>query len=150
MAPTDTTTKGPRSPRPIDIEIGARIRRMRSMHPKGKMSQENLGNAVGVTFQQIQKYERGSNRIGTSRLVELANALEVDATELVRGLSKFGEKPSSMAETFHNTNGAYAMSKALSQLNPRVQGALIELARALAKGNAREIGTAVHGALAAE
>ena len=133
MATTDTKSKhAPRSPAPIDVEVGARIRRMRTMHPKGKMSQERLGDLVGVTFQQIQKYEKGTNRIGISRLVSIADALEVDASQIVEGLSEHGSRPSTMAEMFHNTNQAYAMSEALSKLTVKVQNTLVEHARALA------------------
>ena len=54
---------------PVDVHVGARMRQRRTLLG---MSQEKLGTAVGLTFQQIQKYERGSNRIGSSRLFEFA------------------------------------------------------------------------------
>jgi transcriptional regulator with XRE-family HTH domain len=60
--------------RPIDVRVGQRIRQRRILLG---MSQEKLGTAVGLTFQQIQKYERGSNRIGASRLYEFAKVLDV-------------------------------------------------------------------------
>jgi transcriptional regulator with XRE-family HTH domain len=59
---------------PVDVHVGARMRQRRSLLG---MSQTNLGSAVGLTFQQIQKYERGSNRIGSSRLFEFAKVLDV-------------------------------------------------------------------------
>ena len=59
---------------PVDVHVGARMRQRRSLLG---MSQTNLGTAVGLTFQQIQKYERGSNRIGSSRLFEFAKVLDV-------------------------------------------------------------------------
>ena len=59
---------------PVDVHVGRRLRSRRTMLG---MSQENLGDAVGVTFQQIQKYERGLNRIGSSRLYEFSRALNV-------------------------------------------------------------------------
>ncbi|SLN73018.1 transcriptional repressor DicA [Oceanibacterium hippocampi] len=59
---------------PIDIHVGSRVRLRRNL--KG-MSQEKLGLAIGLTFQQIQKYERGANRIGSSRLFQLAQVLDV-------------------------------------------------------------------------
>lgn len=59
---------------PVDVHVGRRLRSRRTMLG---MSQENLGDAVGVTFQQIQKYERGLNRIGSSRLYEFSQALNV-------------------------------------------------------------------------
>src|SRR3954462_9487127 len=62
------------APNPIDIRVGARLRLRRNMLG---LSQEKLGEAIGLTFQQVQKYERGANRIGASRLHELSQALDV-------------------------------------------------------------------------
>src|SRR6478609_5765393 len=59
---------------PVDVHVGARMRQRRTLPG---MSQEKLGTAVGLTFQQIQKYERGANRIGSSRLYEFAKVLDV-------------------------------------------------------------------------
>jgi transcriptional regulator with XRE-family HTH domain len=61
-------------PNPIDVHVGSRLRLRRTLLG---LSQEALGEALGLTFQQIQKYERGANRIGASRLFDLARALEV-------------------------------------------------------------------------
>lgn len=61
-------------PDPIDVHVGSRVRMRRTLLG---MSQEKLGNALGLTFQQIQKYERGANRIGSSRLFKLSQILEV-------------------------------------------------------------------------
>ncbi|MAR56569.1 MAG: transcriptional regulator [Rickettsiales bacterium] len=61
-------------PHPVDIHVGKRLRLRRSVLG---LSQEVLGNAIGVTFQQIQKYERGVNRIGASRLYQFASYLKV-------------------------------------------------------------------------
>jgi DNA-binding XRE family transcriptional regulator len=63
-----------RSPNPIDQYVGARIRMRRIMLG---MSQERLGDAIGLTFQQIQKYEKGTNRIGASRLQQVGLVLNV-------------------------------------------------------------------------
>jgi transcriptional regulator with XRE-family HTH domain len=62
------------APSPVDVHVGARVRLRRTLMG---MSQEKLGAAVGLTFQQIQKYERGANRIGASRLFEIASVLQV-------------------------------------------------------------------------
>lgn len=62
------------SPDPVDIHVGARVRLRRTLLG---MSQEKLGNALGLTFQQVQKYERGANRIGSSRLFQLSKILDV-------------------------------------------------------------------------
>ena len=61
-------------PSPIDAHVGARIRLRRTLMG---MSQERLGDSLGLTFQQIQKYERGVNRVGASRLYDLARVLDV-------------------------------------------------------------------------
>ena len=62
------------TPDPVDVHVGSRLRLRRTLLG---VSQEKLGNAVGLTFQQIQKYERGANRIGASRLFDMAHALDV-------------------------------------------------------------------------
>lgn len=62
------------SPDPVDIHVGARVRLRRTLLG---MSQEKLGKALGLTFQQVQKYERGANRIGSSRLFQLSKILDV-------------------------------------------------------------------------
>ena len=61
-------------PNPVDIHVGSRVRLRRTLLG---MSQEKLGNALGLTFQQVQKYERGTNRIGSSRLFLLSRILDV-------------------------------------------------------------------------
>lgn len=61
-------------PRPVDAHVGARVRLRRTMLG---MSQERLAQALGLTFQQVQKYERGTNRVGSSRLYELSKILDV-------------------------------------------------------------------------
>jgi len=63
-----------RNPNPIDIHVGKRVRLRRTLLG---MSQEKLGDAIGLTFQQVQKYERGTNRIGSSRLWQLSQVLDV-------------------------------------------------------------------------
>ena len=62
------------APNPVDIHVGSRVRLRRTLLG---LSQEKLGTAVGLTFQQIQKYERGANRIGASRLFEMSRVLDV-------------------------------------------------------------------------
>ena len=86
-------------PNPIDVHVGSRVRLRRNMLG---LSQEKLGEAIGLTFQQVQKYERGANRIGASRLLELSRVLDVpvsffyDQTDPVRAPAiptGFGEEP---------------------------------------------------------
>jgi transcriptional regulator with XRE-family HTH domain len=62
------------NPNPVDIHVGSRVRLRRTLLG---MSQEKLGGALGLTFQQVQKYERGTNRIGSSRLFQLSRILDV-------------------------------------------------------------------------
>jgi transcriptional regulator with XRE-family HTH domain len=61
-------------PNPIDVHVGSRLRLRRTLLG---MSQERLGEAIGLTFQQVQKYERGANRVGASRLYDLSRVLDV-------------------------------------------------------------------------
>ncbi len=68
------TNSSSRSPNPIDIHVGARVRLRRNLLG---LTLETLAKAVGVTYQQLQKYERGVNRVGASRLFTLGRALEV-------------------------------------------------------------------------
>ena len=63
-----------KAPNPIDVHVGSRVRLRRMMLG---MSQEKLGESLGITFQQIQKYEKGTNRIGASRLQHIATILKV-------------------------------------------------------------------------
>jgi transcriptional regulator with XRE-family HTH domain len=71
-----------KSPSPIDIHVGSRVRKRRMMLG---MSQEKLGDALGLTFQQIQKYEKGINRMGASRLQQAADLLGVPVPFLKAG-----------------------------------------------------------------
>jgi len=73
-----------KSPNPIDKHVGTRVRMRRVMVG---MSQEKLGEALGITFQQIQKYEKGTNRIGASRLQAAARILNVPVNFFFEGAS---------------------------------------------------------------
>ena len=70
--PTPVRTRG--GPEAVDVHVGRRVRQRRNMLG---MSQEKLGEALGLTFQQVQKYERGANRIGASRLYHISEVLDV-------------------------------------------------------------------------
>ncbi len=76
MPPDEAQPRGDKigKPSPIDVHVGARIRLRRTLLG---MSQERLGEALGLTFQQVQKYERGANRVGASRLFDLSRVLDV-------------------------------------------------------------------------
>jgi transcriptional regulator with XRE-family HTH domain len=72
------------APNPVDLHVGLRVRlRRRAL----KMSQEKLAESLGLTFQQVQKYERGSNRISASKLYEIARALRAPVAWFFEGLA---------------------------------------------------------------
>jgi transcriptional regulator with XRE-family HTH domain len=75
-------------PNPIDVHVGTRVRLRRTLLG---MSQEKLGEAIGLTFQQVQKYERGANRVGASRLYDLSRVLDVPVSYF------FEEMPATVA-----------------------------------------------------
>jgi transcriptional regulator with XRE-family HTH domain len=74
VGPSAEDSEKEHRPSPIDVHVGSRVRLRRTLLG---MSQEKLGEALGLTFQQIQKYERGVNRIGASRLFDLSRVLDV-------------------------------------------------------------------------
>ena len=96
-------------PSPIDIYVGSRIRLRRTLLG---MSQERLGDALGLTFQQVQKYERGVNRVGASRLFEISRVLEVPISYF------FDDMPEGMSESpFSGPRGRmYGSAEAQSRL----------------------------------
>jgi transcriptional regulator with XRE-family HTH domain len=71
-----------KTPNPIDRHVGSRVRMRRMML---SMSQEKLGDALGLTFQQVQKYEKGTNRIGASRLQQISDILQVPVAFFFEG-----------------------------------------------------------------
>lgn len=85
VAPKISSGKSRRDP--IDSHVGSRVRLRRTLLG---MSQEKLGQAVGITFQQIQKYERGLNRIGSSRLYQFAQVLDVPVSFFFENLPSDG------------------------------------------------------------
>ena len=87
--------KGSRSPSPIDIHVGSRVRLRRMLLG---MSQEKLGEQLGLTFQQVQKYEKGINRIGASRLFDLARVLGVSVQFFFKEASLTAEADQSVHE----------------------------------------------------
>jgi transcriptional regulator with XRE-family HTH domain len=76
-----------KAPNPIDKHVGSRVRMRRMML---SMSQEKLGDALGLTFQQVQKYEKGTNRIGASRLQQISNILQVPVEFFFEGAPHVG------------------------------------------------------------
>lgn len=76
-----------KEPKPVDRLVGSRIRFRRN---ELGVSQEALGDAIGITFQQVQKYEKGTNRIGSSRLCEIAKVLKVTPSYFFEGTDAAG------------------------------------------------------------
>lgn len=79
-----------KKPNPTDVHVGSRIRLRRNMLG---MSQEKLGENLGITFQQIQKYEKGANRIGASRLYEVSRVLDVPVQYFFDDMPADGDRP---------------------------------------------------------
>ena len=127
----------PRSASPVDTHVGTRIRLRRQIL---KMSQEKLGAELGVTFQQVQKYERGANRVGASRLWALAGVLEVPIGFFFEGLSgptyddSFAEGDQTpIIYDFINSSDGVELAKAVSRIRSKaVRRQILELARSLA------------------
>src|SRR6266540_7253538 len=84
-----------KAPNPIDKHVGSRVRMRRMML---SMSQEKLGDALGLTFQQVQKYEKGTNRIGASRLQQISETLQVPVSFFFEGWPSDGGSSSSKAD----------------------------------------------------
>ncbi len=90
-------------PHPVDTYVGRRMKFCRVI--KG-MSQEDLGKAVGITFQQVQKYEKGNNRVGASRLYQFSKVLEVQVGYFFSGVdADIGHDNCSMHEVLDNHAG---------------------------------------------
>jgi len=83
---------------PVDIHVGGRVRLRRTLMG---LSQEKLGEAVGLTFQQIQKYERGANRIGASRMFDLSKVLDVPVSFFFDDMSEEIKKRETEPVGFH-------------------------------------------------
>src|SRR6202790_3093784 len=130
------------NPNPTDVHVGARVRLRRTLLG---MSQEKLGDAIGLTFQQVQKYERGANRVGASRLFDLSRVLDVPVsfffedmaavapTEARAGLAEAPERyeadPVPEAEAAGPRRAYYKIP------DPHIRRRLFDLAKALAKSS---------------
>ena len=129
-------------PHPVDIHVGSRVRMRRTLLG---MSQEKLGEALGLTFQQVQKYERGANRIGASRLHEISHILDVPvsfffeemgseaAAASAGGLSdepaEFEHDPLAKRETLELVRAYYRIT------DPKVRKRIFELTKAVANAS---------------
>jgi len=118
-----------RTPDPLDTMVGARIRVLR-IH--NRISQTDLAEQIGVTFQQVQKYEKGTNRIGASRLSRIANVLGVSVGEL---FESSGHKTDDASSPFRllAEAGALRVLKAYTRTSDlRIRHAIAELIEGIA------------------
>jgi transcriptional regulator with XRE-family HTH domain len=133
--------KGPRRPNPIDVHVGSRVRFRRMLLG---MSQEKLGQKLGLTFQQVQKYEKGINRIGASRLFDLAQVLGVSVQFFYEeapaadahpfAADGFADKPAEHTIVdFLRSRDGLELNRAFIRISEaRTRRAIVELVRSLA------------------
>jgi transcriptional regulator with XRE-family HTH domain len=129
-------TKG--TPEPTDIHVGARVRMRRLML---SMSQEKLGGALGLTFQQVQKYEKGTNRIGASRLQHISSILQVPISFFFEGAPKLPGAPTgngaattpTYVSDFLGTADGLALTKAFMRIKePKLRRSVVHLVQEIA------------------
>ncbi len=123
-------------PDPVDIHVGLRLRERRTLLG---MSQSELGGRVGLTFQQIQKYERGSNRISASRLFQFAGILGIEVDHFFAGLELARRESARLGDA----GDAARMREILSLVRAyygisdgKLRNELFELVKAIADGSA--------------
>jgi transcriptional regulator with XRE-family HTH domain len=134
-----------KAPNPVDKHVGSRVRMRRMMLG---MSQEKLGNALGLTFQQVQKYEKGTNRIGASRLQQISNTLQVPVSFFFEGapnvqvgtrVEGMGEAPSpAYISDFLATSDGLALTKAFMRIpDSKLRRRIVDLVEQIAGGDKR-------------
>jgi transcriptional regulator with XRE-family HTH domain len=134
-----------RSPNPVDIHVGMQVRLRRK---ELKISQERLADQLGLTFQQVQKYERGANRISASKLYEIARALRVSIAWFFEGLDDPTADPfdgvtetdrAPFARSFLTSPEGIDLANLFPKVTPRrVRRRLVDLVRSLAEGDDAE------------
>lgn len=127
-----------RGPHPIDVHVGRRVRQRRKAM---NVTQERLADELGLTFQQVQKYERGANRVSASKLYEIATALETGIEYFFEGLTdpataKTGGVGQPDSERFVNAFLMSAEGLELAELftrlqSPRLRKRIVELVRTM-------------------
>jgi transcriptional regulator with XRE-family HTH domain len=123
------------TPDPIDVEVGIRIRTRRKLLG---ISQTQLAQSLGLTFQQVQKYERGANRVSASTLVRIARTLETSVASLV-GEHEGGSRDTDLFQHL-TTPGSFELLQAYSRMpEGDVRRALVNLAKAMADGDAHSV-----------
>jgi len=130
---------GKKQPNPIDSHVGSRVRLRRMMTG---ISQEKLGEHLGITFQQIQKYEKGINRIGASRLQSISNVLQVPVSFFFEGapdpvgagdLEGFEENSSEYMIEFLSSTEGLQLNRAFSKIRDgKVRRRIVDLVKSLA------------------
>jgi transcriptional regulator with XRE-family HTH domain len=134
-----------KAPNPTDKHVGSRVRMRRMMLG---MSQEKLGDALGLTFQQVQKYEKGTNRIGASRLQQIAHILQVQVSFFFEGAPSaqvgtrtegFGEAPSpAYVSDFLATSDGLALTKAFMRISDnKLRRRIVDLVEQIAGSEKR-------------
>jgi len=126
-----------KAPNPIDKHVGSRVRMRRMMLA---MSQEKLGDALGLTFQQVQKYEKGTNRIGASRLQQIAQILQVPVEFFFEGAPKLGggngmqDAPTATyVSDFLATSEGLSLTKAFTRIkDPKLRRRIVDLVEEIA------------------
>jgi len=127
-----------KTPNPVDKYVGSRVRMRRIMLG---LSQEKLGDALGLTFQQIQKYEKGTNRIGASRLHQIADILQVPVSFLFEGgpasntsVEGLGEAPSpAYVSDFLATSEGLALTRAFTKItDAKLRRSIVDLVEQIA------------------
>jgi transcriptional regulator with XRE-family HTH domain len=121
----------------IDKEVGSRVRMRRISIG---MSQEKLGDMLGLTFQQVQKYEKGTNRISVARLVDIAKILDVNIHFFFNGIKSAkndpgfaeDEAPPYISEVMSTPEGLQLIRSFTSVKNPKVRKSIVQLVTALA------------------
>ncbi|RWJ21148.1 MAG: helix-turn-helix domain-containing protein [Mesorhizobium sp.] len=130
-----------KQPEPVDVHVGRRIRMRRVWM---EMAQATLGEAIGVTFQQVQKYEKGTNRVGASRLQQIADVLDVPVSyffEDMPGGATNGAGDASAGSVLHpelmqlvSNDQALALIRAFSRIeDEKVRARVVSLVKALAE-----------------
>lgn len=119
-----------RSVEAADKHVGARIRFRRMLLG---MSQTELGQIAGITFQQIQKYEKGTNRVSASRLVQFGQALQVPVSFFFEGADHVKRADASIADAFFGTRDGVNLAKAFMAIpNRDKRRKIVELVEAIA------------------
>ena len=123
----------PKSPEPKDIEIGRLIRARRLLC---RLSQTELANTLGVTFQQVQKYEKGVNRVGAGRLAKIADTLEVPVSFFFEGMAGLKGVAANINESLGliRTAGALRLVRAFENMPADARGHFLAIIEMIALG----------------